>query len=280
MKKCPECKLINPDDALRCDCGHDLTAESNYESGSTSEVVNEESPKQEKKLEHNDYSIEKIKSYSYGQMLLRAREYLFDKIYEEQNLDEQIKYFSLYSFLFSAIYGLFLGTYAGGIQILTTTLKVPLLLFGTLVICLPALFTFNVLLGSKLSFKQTLTMLTVTTYLISIILVSLAPIMLFFIVSTQSKNFIVFLNVIVFSISGGFGVSLLWQGMRYLTQKAGYQPNIQIIQVWSVIYMFVGTQFAWILRPFIGEKGTFALFRHLEGNFYLAVINLIASFFK
>ena len=76
--------------------------------------------------------LEKFMIYNYGQMLLREREHLFEKIHAEEDLEPQIQFFAVYSLLFSAIYGGLLGTYAGGLQIITGAIKVPLLLFGTL----------------------------------------------------------------------------------------------------------------------------------------------------
>jgi hypothetical protein len=225
----------------------------------------------------SDDRLKKISGYSLGQLLFREREYLFEEIYREQDLDHKLMYYSAFACFFAAIFGFFLGTFSGGWQPLAAAIKVPILLFGTLLICTPALFTFNVLMGSKLSFKQTITMLVVSTYLISAVLVSLAPIMFFFILSGSSRQFITLLNVIAFTISGGFGISLLWAGMRYLTIKSGSEPDGMTLPIWSVIYMFVGTQLAWIMRPFIGGRSSFAIFRTVEDNFYVALFKMISK---
>ncbi len=222
--------------------------------------------------------FEKFLNYNYGQMLLRDREHLFGMIHSEKELESQIQFFALYSLLFSAIYGGILGSYAGGLQILAGACKVPILLFGTLILCLPSLYIFNILLGSKLSFKQTLTILLVSTYLMSMLLASLSPIVFFFIMTTGAKMFISLLNLIVFTISGLFSLDLLWKGMRYLTEKSGYEPNIRVIKVWSIIYAVVGSQLSWGLRPYIGDINHFALFRDIEGNFYIAVVKLVKNF--
>lgn len=210
---------------------------------------------------------------SFGWLVLNYREGIFEMIANGEKLDAMIRYFGLYITLFAALYGAALGFYALNWQILLGAVKAPILIFGTVAICLPALFTFNVLLGSKLSFKQTTAMLSVTAYVMATVLVSLALIVLFFIISTTSKNFILLLNVAAFGIAGAFGVRMLWTGMDYLTVRAGYEPNRQIIQTWTMIYIFVGTQLAWILRPFIGSPGETIFFRNIEGNFYQAVFN-------
>ncbi len=224
--------------------------------------------------------VESAKKMTYGEQLLRAREHLFEDLFNEDNINKQISYFSLYALMFSFIYGLTVGMFSGGFQIMASGIKVPLILFGTLIICLPALYTFNVLLGSRLSLKQTLSTLLIVTYLISLILVSFAPILFFFTLSTDSRNFFSILNMVFCLVSGGFGISLLWRGMKFLTLRSGSEPDLTIIRIWSLIYMFVGTQFAWILRPFIGESGEFLLFRKLKGNFYLYLIELIKNLFQ
>lgn len=217
---------------------------------------------------------------SYGWLILNQRELVFEIISGGEDLNRLIWFFLKFTVLFSAIFGAILGVYAANLQILLAAWKAPLLILGTVTICLPALFTFNVLLGSKLSMKQTTGVLTITTYIMATVLISLAPIMLFFIISTQDKSFILLLNVAAFAIAGGFGVLMLWTCMDYLTVKSGYPPNKRIIQIWTLIYVFVGTQLAWILRPFIGNPGETVLFRNLEGNFYHAVLYTIIDLFK
>ncbi|MBI3944340.1 MAG: actin-binding WH2 domain-containing protein [Armatimonadetes bacterium] len=220
--------------------------------------------------------LERIRGFSLGQLLFREREYLFELIFKEERLDAKLRYYVASAWLFAALYGALLGTKGGWLQIPTGAAKMPILLFGTLVICAPALFTFNVLLGSKLTARQTVAVLVTATYLMSAVLASLAPIVFFFILSGSARDFVVLLNVIACAIAGGFAVALVWQGMKYLTIRSGGDPNLGILKVWMLIYMFVGTQLAWTLRPFVGTAGQFALFRHLEGDFYSAVAQLIA----
>ncbi|MFZ2959184.1 MAG: actin-binding WH2 domain-containing protein [Candidatus Ozemobacteraceae bacterium] len=223
--------------------------------------------------------FEKLKGFSFAELLLREKEYLFETIFQAKELNEKLQYYVLYSLFFAALYGGCLGVFAGYHQIVLGMIKVPLLLFGTLFICLPALYTFNIILGSKLSFKQIGVVVIISTFLLSIVLASLAPILLFFIFSTTSRNFIALLNIVIFVISGSFAMTLLWKGMNYLTARNGSELNTNILYVWSITYMFVGCQLAWMLRPFIGETGKFVLFRSLEGNFYQGVFHIIRSFF-
>lgn len=52
-----------------------------------------------------------------------------------------------------------------------------------------------------------------------------------------------------------------------------------ILTIWVIIYMLVGSQMGWILRPFIGAPETpFAWLRPREGSFFLAVWHSLRHF--
>ena len=54
-----------------------------------------------------------------------------------------------------------------------------------------------------------------------------------------------------------------------------------IMVVWLFLYAFVGTQMAWILRPFIGHPDTgFSLFRGKAGSFIDTVMHALGQFFS
>lgn len=84
--------------------------------------------------------LEKIARYSLGQMFLKEQEYLFETIYKSERLIPKMLYFLLYSLVFSAIYGAILGAEQGASNIAVMSIKVPLLLFSTLVISTPLFF--------------------------------------------------------------------------------------------------------------------------------------------
>jgi hypothetical protein len=61
------------------------------------------------------------------------------------------------------------------------------------------------------------------------------------------------------------------------SEKSG---SMGLLYVWILLFGFVGTQLAWTLRPFFGAPTEeFALFRHLEGNFYTSILHDLASLF-
>ena len=55
-------------------------------------------------------------------------------------------------------------------------------------------------------------------------------------------------------------------------------PSMALLYVWILLFGFVGTQLAWTLRPFFGDPDRpFALFRKIEGTFYMDVIRTIGD---
>ena len=59
--------------------------------------------------------------------------------------------------------------------------------------------------------------------------------------------------------------------------KAVEQVRLRrVLTLWVLVYMFLGTQMAWSLRPFVGAPGQpFVILRHSEGGFYSSVYNLL-----
>lgn len=114
------------------------------------------------------------------------------------------------------IYGLCMGFYAlfksegpSVIQLMATTLKVPALIFLTLLVTFPSLYVFNALVGSRLTLLSVLRLLIAALAVMMAVLASFGPIVAFFSASTTSYPFMLLLNVIVFTVSGFLGLRFL-----------------------------------------------------------------------
>ncbi|GAA4264086.1 hypothetical protein [Dactylosporangium darangshiense] len=61
----------------------------------------------------------------------------------------------------------------------------------------------------------------------------------------------------------------------------GERPaSMTLLNVWILLFGFVGTQLAWTLRPFVGAPGEpFQVFRKIEGNFYVDIVRAIGDLF-
>ena len=213
-----------------------------------------------------------------GTLVLCAPEVLFDRIGAGTDLVPLVAYFVRWTAIFALLYGVTLGIFAGGWQIPAAGIKMPVLILLSLVICLPALFTFNVLLGSKLLFLQCAAVLSMSAYLTATILASFAPIFLFFAISAGGHDFLTLLNVLMSAIAGLFGVMWVWRAMRSLAESRRQEPNLTVLRLWILIYGLVGAQMSSILRPFVGYPDQFALFRKIHSNFFIAVWEMLKGY--
>ncbi|MDR3633716.1 MAG: hypothetical protein P4L84_07750 [Isosphaeraceae bacterium] len=221
------------------------------------------------------------------------------------------------------IYGACIGCFAlfgmggpNGMQLVSSTLKVPALFFLTLLVTLPSLYVFNALVGSRLTPSTVLRLLVAALAVMIAVLSSLGPIVAFFSVSTTSYSFMVLLNVVVFGGSGILGLLFLLQTLHRLSVAESIPPEDPapgaapdddqvvltpvtepgaldrlegqvlgrhvktVFRIWIIVFGLVGAQMGWVLRPFIGDPARpFAWFRPRESNFFQAVFHAFLNLF-
>ncbi|MBZ0286706.1 MAG: actin-binding WH2 domain-containing protein, partial [Anaerolineae bacterium] len=119
----------------------------------------------------------------------------------------------------------------------------------------------------------------------SVLLFSLAPITLFFEISSSQYTFFKVLNVVFFAVCGLLGVFFLQDGMRIATEteddREGLGARRLIFVLWVVLYAFVGSQMAWTLSPFMGmPDNPFVLFAQRGGNFYTDMIYSVTELLR
>ncbi|MGB7445267.1 MAG: actin-binding WH2 domain-containing protein [Coleofasciculaceae cyanobacterium] len=209
---------------------------------------------------------------------LRDRQKFIEDVSKGVRIESKIVGLLISSSVFFAIYGAIIGSFNGWLQMFSSAVKLPALYLLTLVICLPVLYLSDVMSGSYRSFKQYLALLLASMSLIGTMLFGFAPIVLFFRLSIDDYHFFKFLNVAIFAITGIVGVTGFAQSMSFLANQDFHKPKQQsgIIKAWLVLYAFVGSQLGWTLRPFFGDPDQpFQLFRDLESNFYLHILQTI-----
>jgi hypothetical protein len=198
-----------------------------------------------------------------------SRKYLFTQLF--------------YVVLFSFLYGIIMGSYNGVLQSLVTGIKMPCLIVLSLLICFPALYVVQSMIGSTMTIYQMANIIFAGFFVFSTIALSFAPIIIFFMITSDSYSFLKLLHVAIFTFSGIFAVKTIINGLKFSCEKKNIYPKLgmTIFKIWVVILAFVSSQLAWNLRPFIGSRDmTFELFRVREGNFYVAVIQSAANLFK
>jgi len=206
---------------------------------------------------------------------LQNKEDFFLKITQEEGVLRRILSQYLLLSLFSFLYGVVMGSYHGLWQALAAGVKVSVLFSLVLLICFPAFFIIQFILGSKLRLHQMISIILSGFVLITSIMVSFAPIVIIFLLTGSNYYFLQLLHISIFLLSGFFGMKTVIDALKFSCEKKNVYPQIGVVvfRFWVVILAFVGIQLAWNLRPFLGDRGQpFELFREYEGNFYTALI--------
>jgi hypothetical protein len=139
------------------------------------------------------------------------------------------------------------------------------------------------MIGSTMTIYQMANIMLSGFFVFSTIALSFAPIVIFFMITSDNYAFLKLLHVAIFTFSGIFAVRTIIGGLTFSCEKKNIYPKLgmKIFKIWVVILAFVSSQLAWNLRPFIGErKLPFEWFRARESNFYVAVIQSTANIFE
>ncbi len=208
------------------------------------------------------------------------RDRFFENLTSGQDLPSKIANQTILLVIFSAIYGIVMGSYNGFAQAISSGVKLPLLYCLALLVSFPAFFILQHVLGSKLGFWQMLTVILAGFVMMALIMASFAPVVLFFLITGDNYSFLRLLHIAIFGLSGVFGMKTILDGLKFCCEKQNVYPKIGVVvfRCWIVILAFVGMQLGWNLRPFIGNRDLpFELFRNRQGNFYLMVVEAIAD---
>jgi hypothetical protein len=150
------------------------------------------------------------------------------------------------------VFGIINGFFSGGLQIIYSTVKYPLVIILSAIICLPSLYIFLSLSGSNIKIKQIIGILLMSIALASIILLGFAPVLWIFSQSTESITFMGVLNFIFWIIASSFCFRLLYKAVEYITKKEN-----SIIIIWIFIFSIVLFQMTTTFRPLIGPSESF-----------------------
>lgn len=153
-------------------------------------------------------------------------------------------------------YGAMMGTFGGlaagrWMQIVYSSLKVPLLMGVTFAVSVPSFWMMNTLLGFRDDFEYSLRALAATQAGISMTLASLAPFTLLFYASTSHYESAILFNTLMFAVATFGGQRLLRAHYSALIERDARHKKLLL--GWLVVFALVAVQMAWLLRPFVGD---------------------------
>lgn len=170
-------------------------------------------------------------------------------------------------------YGAVMGAFGGFTgerlaQVLYSALKVPFLLAVTFGVSLPSFFVLNTLLGVRDDFRQVLAALVATQAALTLVLLTLAPFTALWYASAGNYDHALLFNGLMFAVASFTAQWVLRR--RYQPIMRRNRRHRGLLRVWLVIYVFVGIQMAWVLRPFVGHPDLPVQFfrREAWGNAY------------
>lgn len=144
--------------------------------------------------------------------------------------------------LLAAAYGAAAGLFQGGSQVLLAAVKAPVIVLGSLLLCLPSLYVFTSLAGADLTPRAFASTASGFAGMLGLLLSSFLPIAWLFSVGTASLLFMTWVHLLVWASSLAFAY-------RFLTVAV---PDVKLRQplfLWVLLFALVSLQMATTLRP-------------------------------
>jgi hypothetical protein len=201
--------------------------------------------------------------------LLRDRDKTLEVIAKERELPVLVRSWLLCIVAGSALFGVALGSFRGGLQMLYAGVKLPLVLLLTTAACAPALTLVGSALGRRASFRRDLALVLCALGRTSLVLAALTPLILLGVELEVDYHRMLLLGVASCGLGGLVGLAHFSRGLRFLDERAVRSTALVLIGVFTL----VGMQMSWTLRPFLVRPRTEQppLVRQVEGSFFDAV---------
>ena len=206
---------------------------------------------------------------------LQNKDEFFDRVLHETKPWRRVWRLAVAFVVLTFVYGLVMGCNSGPLQAFTAGVKVPVLFLLSLLICFPAFFILQFILGSKMKLSHMAVIVLSGYVLTGAIMVSFTPIVVLFVLTGGNYYFLQLLHIAIFGVAGIFGMKMVLDALKYSCEEKNVYPKtgVVVFRFWVVILAFVGIQLAWNLQPFLADKTeAYAMFKKYKGNFYTAVI--------
>jgi hypothetical protein len=215
---------------------------------------------------------------------LRSPETLWDEIRRGKQLSRTVFRMGVLTAVYLAVYGFALGLSHSWLQALSSAVKMPLLILATIFFCLPALHFFSLaVMGTPRNILSTAAVVLAGVGVMAFLLLGLAPVTLFFVLTSKDYPFFQLLAVSFVAICGMIGLDLLRRGMTALQSEAGenrLRTGRGLLAAWIGLFAFVASQMTWRLSPLVGDPSkSFVILQPSRDNFYVDVLRAVQRAF-
>jgi hypothetical protein len=188
-----------------------------------------------------------------------------------------------------AVYGCTLGLWRAPVMGWYVAVKLPLLILLTLLTSGLLNGMMAQVLGSGLSFRQTMLAVLMSFASFSLITGALSPVTLLMVVSAprpgepgaaDAYRTILLVQTVVIAYAGVVAHRRFYPVLRAASASAGAAPRVFV--VWLAVNFLAGAQLSWNLRPFFGEPGKPPEFLRPDWNrstFYESIWDKVAPLF-
>lgn len=167
----------------------------------------------------------------------------------------------------TGLFGASMGLFRPGPQILSSAIKLPLVLLLTAALTVPAYAAMRWVQGAQVDLRQDILLFLSALGLTSLVLAALAPVVLLGVLTGLGYHATILAVVACTGVAGLVGVGAFVRAARRIAGR-------RRVAAWTAALVFsvVGMQMAWTLRPFVARpRADFALIRAPEGSFMDAV---------
>ena len=145
------------------------------------------------------------------------------------------------------LFGAAVGSLRGGVQVPIAALKIPLATLLTLAVSAPGFAAFAGAFGRRWSFRETLAVALGAGARASLVLFALAPVLWLAIDLGASHHGVRWLATIAYGLAGLSGLGLMLHAVG--SSRGRWATTLSF----AGLFLIVGAQSAWLLRPFIGD---------------------------
>jgi len=147
------------------------------------------------------------------------------------------------------LFGAAVGSWRGSAQIGYSAIKLPLVTLGTLVLCVPSFYAIAAVFGRPWPLRAAISIMLAAGARFSLVLLAATPVVWLTINLGASYDTVKLVAALAYSLGGLAALSLLLKGL-------GDGPGKLVTVLTFVgVFLVVGGQMAWILRPYLGTPG-------------------------
>lgn len=197
-----------------------------------------------------------MKLFATSNLLLKHQPDLFKQILEKKLSFAQLMELLVLSLIGLALFGAVMSLVVPDWwHALALTWKMIVLIFGSNLLCLPALYVFTSIRGSHITLLQLVSFLLASIATTAVVLLSLAPISWFFTWSMNGEADIVrIINTLMIGFGIVFGIILLARGFtavhkHYKATVLDHKSGADILLLWLILVIIVTVQMGNKLGP-------------------------------